>query len=119
MNDFERGEKDMNAWKKSFSILFLVVGITLSACSSGSGVEEKFDKALKDIDKEWQLYEVKKQGDNTIIRIEVDKNVTFKEGEKAKAALQKIDPQLKGYIEFYNSEVGMVLRKVEIFPPTT
>jgi hypothetical protein len=90
-------------------------GLIFQACTSG-GVEDQYAKALSDINKDWQLYEVKKQGDSTIIRVEVSDVVSFKDGKKAMIALQKIDPQLTGYIEFYNAEVGMVLRKVEIFP---
>jgi len=94
-----------------------LVAITLAACTSGgSGEEDKFAAALSKLNKDWQLYEVKKKGDQTIIKVEVSENVTFKQGEAAKAALKKIDPKLTGYIEFYNSDVGMTLRKVEMFP---
>lgn len=95
--------------------LILGTGLIFQACTSG-GVEDQYAKALSDIDKDWQLYEVKQQGKNTVIRVEVSKVVSFKDGKKAMEAIQKITPNMTGYIEFYNSEVGMVLRKVEIFP---
>lgn len=100
--------------------LLLVAGLIFGGCTS-DGIEDKFAKALSDVDKNWELYEVKQVGDHTVIKVEVyntDK-VPFKEAKKAMEALQKIDPKLAGYIEFYNSEVGIVLRKVEIIPNAT
>mgnify|MGYP000181580146 CR=1 FL=1 len=103
---------------KRLIVLGLIVGtgMIFQACTSGNGVEDQYAKALSDIDKDWQLYEVKKQGDSTVIHVEVSKVVSFKDSKKAMAAIQKITPQFTGYIEFYNSDVGIVLRKVEIFP---
>lgn len=103
-------------------LLFFIIGAGLmsGACTSG-GIEGEFAKSISDINKDWVLYEVIKKGDSTIIRIEVYKTdkVTFKDAKKAMGALQKVDPQLTGYIEFYNSDVGIVLRKIEVFPSAT
>lgn len=95
--------------------LILLPGLMFQACSIG-GVEGQYAKAISDINKDWVLYEVKEEKGSTVIRVEVSDVVTFKDGKKAMDAIQKITPQLTGYIEFYNSEVGMVLRKVELFP---
>lgn len=100
--------------------LILGLGLIFQACTS-DGVEDKFAKAISEVNKNWELYEVKQVGNVTVVKVEVfntDK-VPFKEAKKAMEALQKIDPKLAGYIEFYNSEVGIVLRKVEIIPATT
>ncbi|MFQ5430966.1 MAG: hypothetical protein ACE5EN_00500 [Nitrospinota bacterium] len=100
--------------------LILVPLMVFQACTSG-GVEDKYAKVFSDINKDWELYEVKQAGGSTIIKVEVinSDKVPFKEAKKAMEALQKMDPKLSGYIEFYNSEVGIVLRKVEIIPAAT
>ncbi len=107
---------------KGFVLLCLlpVAGLIYGGCTSG-GVEDKFAKAISEVNKNWELYEVKQVGNATVIKVEVfnSDKVPFKEAKKALEALQKIDPKLAGYIEFYNSEVGIVLRKVEIIPAAT
>lgn len=100
--------------------LLLVAGLTFGGCSSG-GVEDEFAKAISEVNKDWVLYEVKQVGNATVIKVEVinSSKVPFRQAKKAMEALQKIDPKLAGYIEFYNAEVGIVLRKVEIIPAAT
>lgn len=98
--------------------MLLALSIAIGACSAGSEQEQKFAKVFSDINKDWQLYEVEAKGGNTIIRVEVSDNVSFKAGKNAMEELQKIDPKLKGFIEFYNAKVGIVLRKVELIPLT-
>lgn len=98
----------------AFSLIILAV----SGCDSGSDAEAKYQKALNSVNDKWEIYEVTKKGDSTIIRVEVNDNVPFKLSKKAGEAIQKVDPAFNGYVEFFNSEVGIVLRKVEIFPAT-
>lgn len=107
----------MSSWMRKAAAMIAAAGFVLAfaACTSGDDRTDKFAAALSELDSGWQLYEVKDEGGKTIIKVEVGENVTFQQGEKAKEALLKIDPDLKGYIEFYNSQVGMTLRKVEIF----
>lgn len=94
-----------------------VLALAFTACSGG-GPEEKYQDAFSKINPTWQVYEVKQEGTNTVIRVEVADVVPFAEAKKALDALQAAEPQLTGYIEFYNKEVGIVLRKVEIMPAT-
>jgi hypothetical protein len=98
----------------AFSLMILAV----SGCDSGSDAEAKYQKALNTVNDKWEIYEMTTKGDSTIIRVEVDDNVPFKISKKAGEAIQKVDPAFNGYIEFFNSEVGIVLRKTEIFPAT-
>ena len=115
-------EKRMKNLTKGFALvcLLLVVGLINVGCSSG-GVEDEFAKAISEVNKDWVLYEVKQVRGATVIKVEVlnSSKVPFKQAKKAMEALQKIDPKLAGYIEFYNAEVGMVLRKVELIPAAT
>lgn len=99
------------------ALAVLLAVAMMTACDSG-GAEGAYQKVFKEQNSEWELFEVKKEGDMTILRVEVTDVVPFDAAKKAMEALQKQDPKLKGYIEFYNSEVGMVLRKVEIVPLT-
>lgn len=94
-------------------------GAPAGAGASVSGDnEDKYTQALASINKEWKVAEMKKDKDQTIIRVEVGDNVPFAEGKKAADAIQKADPKFNGYVEFFNSQVGMVIRKLEIFPAT-
>lgn len=98
-----------------------VLALVFTACSSGGGGggdEDKYQAAFTKINPAWKVYEVKKEGENTVIRVEAADVVPFAEAKKALDALQAADPKLKGYVEFYNKEVGMVLRKLEIMPAT-
>ncbi|MBI5636671.1 MAG: hypothetical protein HZA03_01740 [Nitrospinae bacterium] len=95
-----------------------VLALVFTACSSGGGEEDKYQAAFTKINPEWKVYEVKKEGENTIIRVEAADVVPFAEAKKALDALQAADPKLQGYVEFYNKEVGIVLRKLEIMPAT-
>ena len=104
--------------KPTLLFLILALSIAFGACMGGSEKEKKFAKVFSNINKDWQLYELVTEGKNTIIRVEVSDNVPFKEAKKAMEELQKIDPKLEGFIEFYNTQVGIVLRKVELVPVT-
>ncbi len=96
-----------------------VLALAFTACSSGGGgAEDKFQAAFTKVNPSWKVYEVKQEGENTIIRVEASDVVPFGEAKKALDSLQATDPKLKGYVEFYNKEVGMVLRKLEIVPAT-
>lgn len=112
----------MRNFKKGsvLACLLLVTGLIAGGCSSG-GIEDEFADAISAVNKNWELYEVKQVRGATVIKVEVfnSAKVPFKEAKRAMEALQKIDPKLSGYIEFYNSEVGIVLRKVEIIPAVT
>ncbi|MBF0170069.1 MAG: hypothetical protein HQK87_03095 [Nitrospinae bacterium] len=83
-----------------------------------SGPEAKYQEALQSVNPAWSVYEVTNEGQSVVIRVEVDETVPFDQGKKAGEAIQAIEPQFSGYVEFFNSEVGMVLRKLEIFPAT-
>jgi len=98
--------------------LTVVSALSLFACSSSSGPEDKYEAVLKKVNPSWKVYEVKQEGTNTVIRVEAADVVPFPEAKKALEALQAMDPKLSGYVEFYNKEVGMVLRKLEIMPAT-
>jgi hypothetical protein len=110
------------------SLTIFTFVLTLAACtgggSSGGGAgvsgdnEDKYTQALASINKTWKVSEMKKEKDSTIIRVEVEENVQFAEGKKAADAIQKTDPKFNGYVEFFNGQLGMVIRKVEIFPAT-
>ena len=109
----------MELFKKGFTALALVltVGLISAGCvGGGNETEDKFADALRALNEDWELYEVKTRGDKTIMMIEVLDNVTFKEGQAAMKEVLTIDPNYNGMLEFYNSEVGMTLRKVEVFP---
>jgi len=108
----------MTGYMKVALALVLATGLAFSGCTSGNDMESKYAKIFSDINKDWGLYEVKKNGNSIIIRVEVSAVVPFKQAKKALAEIQRIDPKLEGYIEFYNADVGMVLRKVEIIPAT-
>lgn len=97
-----------------------VLALAFTACSGGGGggAEGQYQAVFSKINPAWNVYEVKKEGTNTVIRVEVADVVPFAEAKKALDALQAADPKLAGYIEFYNKEVGIVLRKVEIVPAT-
>jgi len=103
------------------SIFFLILGfVSVSACTSGGGgFEGQLADALKGIDETWELYEIKETPNGPVVMIEVGDNVSFKQGEVAKAAVTKLNPEFKGMLEFYNSEVGMTIRRVDIFPGST
>lgn len=112
------------------SLAVFTLALTLSACTDGGGGgagggagvssdnEDKYTQALASVNKEWKVAEMKKEKDMTVIRVEVGDNVPFAEGKKAADAIQKADPKFNGYVEFFNSQVGMVIRKMEIFPAT-
>lgn len=110
-------EKQNNNKLKLFFIV-LILSIAIGACMGGTEQEKKFGKVFSNINKDWQLYELKKEGENITIRVEVSEVVPFKEAKKAMEELHKIDPKLKGYIEFYNTSMGIVMRKVELIPVT-
>ena len=114
---------------KVVSLTIFTLALTLAACTDsggggagGAGVsgdnEDKYTQALASINKEWKVSEMKKEKEMTVIRVEVDDNVPFAEGKKAVDAIQKADPKFNGYVEFFNGQVGMVIRKLEIFPAT-
>ena len=106
----------MDVYLKKAWALVLIAGLVVVACDSGTDQESKYAKIFSELNEDWSLYEIVQQGNMTVIRVEVTDVVPFKEAKKALAAIQKDSPKLEGYIEFYNSEVGMVLRKVEIIP---
>ncbi len=111
----------MNAVIKNVKTLAVVAMLALAAtaCTSGGGgVEDKYQEALNKVNPAWKVYEVKKEGESTVIRVEAADVVPFAEAKKALDSLQAADPKLSGYVEFYNKEVGMVLRKLEIVPAT-
>ncbi len=112
----------MDAVIKSVTMFAMaaMLALTFTACSSGGsgGAEDKYQAAFTKVNPSWKVYEVKQEGDNTIIRVEAADVVPFAEAKKVLDALQASDPKLKGYVEFYNKEVGMVLRKLEIMPAT-
>lgn len=94
-----------------------MLALAFAACSNG-GPMETYQTALNKINPSWKVYEVQKVGESTVIRVEAADVVPFAEAKKALEALQSTDPKLAGYVEFYNKEVGMVLRKLEIVPAT-
>ena len=109
-----------NLIKRASVVGVLIVScLAFVACTGGGGLEDKYAKVFSDINPDWQLYEVKKEGENTVLLVEVSDVVSFKDAKKAVDAIQKIDPQLAGYIDFYNAEVGMTLRRMEIIPAST
>lgn len=118
---------------RMLSLTVFTLALTLAACTGPSGDgsggggagagasgdnEDKYAQALVSINKTWKVSDMKKDKDSTTIRVEAEENVSFAEGKKAAEAIQKADPKFNGYLEFFNGQVGMVIRKVEIFPAT-
>jgi len=97
-----------------------LVGTTFYACSSGGNPNEgKYVDAIKAIDSSWDLYEITEdKSGHTNFKIEVSDVVKFDKAKKTIEAFQKIDPKVSGMVEWYNSDVGMTLRKMEILPAT-
>jgi len=86
------------------------------ATQSGGDKEDQFAKALSGLNADWKLYEIGESRGAVTIKVEVNEIVNFQDGKKAVDAIQKIDPQFKGYIDFYDSKTGTVVRKMEIIP---
>ncbi len=99
-----------------FSVVSLLWGLALAGCETGDDVEGKFAKALSDVNKDWQLYEIAKSRGAMTIKVEVSEIVPFKEAKKAVSAIQKVDPKFAGYIDFFDSRTGTVVRKMEVIP---
>lgn len=110
----------MSKVTRMVSLTVFTLALTLAACTGGGdgGNEDKYSQALASVNKDWKIAEMKKEKEMTVIRIEVDDNVPFAEGKKAADAIQKADPKFTGYVEFFNGQLGMVIRKLEIFPAT-
>lgn len=114
----------MSKVTRMVSLTVFTLALTLAACTGGGdgggdgGAEEKYSQAIASVNKDWKIAEMKKEKEMTVIRIEVDDNVPFAEGKKVVDAIQKTDPKFNGYVEFFNGQVGMVIRKLEIFPAT-
>jgi len=99
-------------------VVSLLAGVTFVGCESGDDMESKFAKALSDVNKDWQLYEITKSRGALTIKVEVTSIISFKEAKKAVAAIQKSDPKFAGYIDFFDSRTSTVVRKMEIIPET-
>ena len=110
-------DKQNNNKLKLFFIV-MILSIAFGACTGGSEEEKKFGKVFSNINKDWQLYEITTEGENIFFRVEVPEIVSFKDAKKAMEELHKIDPKLKGFVEFFNASMGIVLRKVELVPAT-
>ncbi len=110
----------MGNFQKPVAAIFMiaVLGAAFTACSSGTELENKLVKAFAEINAKWEVYEVKEEGNKLMIKIEVDDVVPFSDAKKALQAIIEINPQATGMIEWYNSQVGMTLRKMEIMPIT-
>ncbi len=107
--------------RSTLGALLLFVAMGAASCDlffGPSGPEAMYQDALQTVDTKWAVYEVTNEGGMTVVRVEVDENITFDQGKRASDAIQKAEPAFNGYVEFFNSEVGMVLRKVEITPAT-
>ncbi len=110
----------MKLFQKSLAVIFMVavLGVAFTACSSGTEFENKLVKAFAEINEKWDVYEVREDGNRLMIKIEVEDVVPFSDAKKALKAIFEINPQASGMIEWYNSQVGMTLRKMEIMPLT-
>lgn len=121
-NNRKKGEIYMRKTGIIAAIFVLVAALPLftAGCSGGGGGGDmdKYQKVLEKINPNWKVFEVKGEGANLTIRVEADANVPFQEAKKAEEALHKVDPKLAGYLEFFNKQVGIVLRKVELVPAT-
>lgn len=91
-------------------------GAAATQGGGGGDKEEQFAKALSAMNADWKLYEIGESRGAVTIKVEVNEIVNFQDGKKAVEAIQKIDPQFKGYIDFYDSKTGTVVRKMEILP---
>ncbi|MBI3581322.1 MAG: hypothetical protein HY098_04495 [Nitrospinae bacterium] len=100
--------------------MLVALPIFATGCSGGGAGDDmdKYQSALEKINPSWKVFEVKGEGAGRIIRVEAGENVTFQDAKKAEEALHKADPKLAGYLEFFNKDVGIVLRKVELVPAT-
>ncbi|MBF0292454.1 MAG: hypothetical protein HQK86_09900 [Nitrospinae bacterium] len=109
----------MSDMKKYVSTALFTLVFALAACTGGGGeAEDKYAQALASVNPAFKIAEMKQEKDKTVIRVEVEDDVKFAEGKKVAEAIQKADPKFAGYVEFFNSQVGMVIRKVEITPAT-
>lgn len=109
----------MSDMKKYVSTALFTLVLALAACTSGGGeAEDKYAQALASVNATFKIAEMKQEKDKTVIRVEVEDDVKFAEGKKVAEAIQKAEPKFTGYVEFFNSQVGMVIRKVEITPAT-
>lgn len=109
----------MSDMRKLVPTAVFTIVLALAACTSGGGdAEDKYAQALASVNQAFKIAEMTQEKGMTVIRVEVDDNVPFAEGKKAMEAIQKADPKFTGYVEFYNGQIGMVIRKVEILPAT-
>jgi len=101
-------------------VLVAALPIFTTGCSSGGsgGDTGKYQQTLEKINPQWKVFEVKGEGANLVIRVEAGESVPFADAKKAEEALHKVDPKLTGYLEFFNKDVGIVLRKIELVPAT-
>lgn len=78
--------------------------------------EDKFAQALTEMNPNWFLYEIGENRGAPTIKVEVSEIVDFKSAKKAVEAIQKVDPEFRGYIDFLDTKTGTVVRKMEIIP---
>lgn len=108
----------MTRWTRILFAPLVIVALAISGCTSGDGIEDKYDKALKEVNENWYLYEIGESRGAVVIKVEVSEIVSFDDGKKAVDAINKVDPSFAGYIDFYDSKTGTVVRKMEVIPST-
>jgi len=101
--------------------VFLFAGLLALAggCTQGSdssSMEDKYASALAELNPDWVLYEIGESRGAVTIKVESQEIVNFQDAKKAVEAIQKVDPQFKGYLDFFDSKTGTVVRKIEIIP---
>ena len=99
-------------------LALLAAPLLFATGCSGGGEQGKYQQVLEKVNPNWKVFEVKGEGTNLLIRVEAGESVSFADAKKAEEALHKADPKLAGFLEFYNKDVGIVLRKIELIPAT-
>lgn len=119
---------DFKKYKRVLAVAALAIIVAAGgACTPGGGdknpaaggggdKEGQFAKALSSLNADWKLYEIGESRGAVTIKVEVQEIVSFQDGKKAMEAIQKVDPKFKGYIDFYDSKTGTVVRKMEVIP---
>ncbi|MDH5508757.1 MAG: hypothetical protein OEZ32_00190 [Nitrospinota bacterium] len=109
-------KKSPTAWTACLLALVLTMAGACTQGSDGSNMEDKFASAVSAVNPDWILYEIAESRGAVTIKVEAQEIVNFQDAKKAVEAIQSVDPEFKGYIDFFDAKTGTVVRKMEIIP---
>ena len=110
-------KKSAMVWSVCFlATLMVVVGGCTEESGGGSNTEDKFASVISDLNPDWVLYEIAESRGAVTIKVEAQEIVNFQDAKSAVEAIQKVDPEFRGYLDFFDAKTGMVVRKMEIIP---